>query len=524
MSSLVGHNFFKAYLAQPLLEGGSETTVYIDRIKTLNGETIATADFSDLSYGVVTINPEGDGITSYPENISFTGVDASALSLTTCVRGLSSKSASVVTANKRYHPIGTPVVISWGVHSWKLLKDYIDTSVAGFTSFFAPGTAGETVAAGNLIYFDDTDDEWKKCDADTAATVENSMLGIAQGAGTNGTAITGGVLLFGYDQNQTGLTVGAIYYASNTAGGISSTAGTKEVTIGFSRSTTTLYFNPRFNQQITENQQNLIVAIEGGTDFYGLSAVGTDAYAITVGYITAYVTGMKFRFKADVANTGNATLKVNSLAVVNILKANDQTLATNDIEAGQIVDVVYDGTSFQMQSQTSVTVLSALGDGSGLTSVGKVGINTTSVTFSATTVETTLFTVSIPGGTLSTNNGLRFTILVSDFDYTNNPTTITIRMKYGATTIATTATTTTAGASNVTALITGMILANNSASAQIGMVNFEVSDSTWPTSMSGYGTATEASGGALNLVITAQFSTATGSGMTAAGILVEKIK
>lgn len=145
-------------------------------------------------------------------------------------------------------------------------KAYVDSVVAGIATtvnVVVPGTAGETLVAGNLIYFDDTDNEWKKCDADTAASVENVMLGIAQGAGTDGVAITGGVLTRGLDANQTGLTAGAIYYASNTAGELSASAGTVEVTIGFAYSTTELYFNPRFNQQLTEDQQDALAGDTG---------------------------------------------------------------------------------------------------------------------------------------------------------------------------------------------------------------------------------------------------------------------
>jgi hypothetical protein len=88
-----------------------------------------------------------------------------------------------------------------------------------------------------------------------------SLLAIAQGAGTAGNAITDGVLLFGMDTNQTGLSAGSTYYASNTAGAISSTPGTVEVTIGQANSTTDLYFSPRYNQQLTEDQQDAL----GGT-------------------------------------------------------------------------------------------------------------------------------------------------------------------------------------------------------------------------------------------------------------------
>src|SRR3990167_2065866 len=280
-------------------------------------------------------------------------------------------------------------------------KAYVDSVVAGIATtvnVVIPGTAGETVVAGHLLYFDDTDNEWKKCDADIATTVENVKLGIAQGAGVEGRASSGGVLVRGLDANQSGLTAGAIYYASNTAGGLSASAGTKEVTIGFAYSATQLYFNPRFNQQLTENQQDLIEAIEGGTDFYAASAVGTDAYAITIApAITAYVTGMKFRFKADVANTGAATLAVSGLSALAIKKLNDQDLSTGDIEVGQIVEVVYDGVDWQMQSQ----VAQLAGDGSALTNLPEKKQNMQVFTASGTWTKPTGVTnviVKVVGG------------------------------------------------------------------------------------------------------------------------------
>lgn len=234
-------------------------------------------------------------------------------------------------------------------------KSYVDTVALGTLTtinVIVPGKAGETVAAGQGVYFDTTDNEWKLWDADTATTVNNVKLGIAQGAGTDGNSITGGVLLQGVDTNQSGLTEGDVQYASNTAGAISSTPGTTEVTVGIAKSATELYFSPRFDQQITENQQDLIEQIEAGTDWYAATSVGTDSYAITITpAITAYATGMKFRFKADVGNTDAATLAVSGLSAITIKKQHDQDLETGDIEAGQIVEVVYDGTNFQMQSQ-----------------------------------------------------------------------------------------------------------------------------------------------------------------------------
>jgi len=146
-------------------------------------------------------------------------------------------------------------------------KAYVDSVVAG--SFPADrlviaGTAGETITDGDLIYFDTTtNNEWMLCDADTASSVENVLLGIAQGAGTNGNAITNGVLLRGLDDAQSGMTAGDIMYASNTAGDIASSAGTTEVVIGIAKSATELYFSPRFAMMLTADQQDALVGTSG---------------------------------------------------------------------------------------------------------------------------------------------------------------------------------------------------------------------------------------------------------------------
>lgn len=146
-------------------------------------------------------------------------------------------------------------------------KSYVDALVLGTLStinVIVPGKAGESIAAGNSIYFDDTTNRWLKTDADNAATVQNVILGIAQGTGTAGNAITGGVLLQGEDTHQSAIVEGDVYYVGNTAGAISNVVGTTEVTIGIGGSAANkLYFNPRFNQQLTEDQQDALTGTVG---------------------------------------------------------------------------------------------------------------------------------------------------------------------------------------------------------------------------------------------------------------------
>lgn len=49
--------------------------------------------------------------------------------------------------------------------------------------------------------------------------------------------------------------------------------------------------------------------------------------------------------------TGASTLRINANTTGNILKLHDVALASGDIEAGQIIHLIYDGTNFQMLSQ-----------------------------------------------------------------------------------------------------------------------------------------------------------------------------
>lgn len=95
---------------------------------------------------------------------------------------------------------------------------------------------------------------------------------------------------------------------------------------------------------------------------YQADSVGTDSYAITCSPApTAYTTGMRFTFKAGTANTGACSLNVNSLGAKTIKKNVSNDLSTGDILANQIVEVVYDGTNFQLVSLRGTTMYFANG-------------------------------------------------------------------------------------------------------------------------------------------------------------------
>lgn len=191
-------------------------------------------------------------------------------------------------------------------------------------TLLVPGTAGETVAAGNGVYFDTTDDEWKLWDADTASTVENVQLGIAQGAGVDGGSISGGVLIRGVDSNQTahGFNNGDIVYASDTAGGISDSPGTTEVTVGIVLDANSIYFFPRFNQQLTEDQKDALAGTSGTPSSSNKYVTADDVSAAGVADKIVRLSGTSLPAMdgSNLTNVGASAIK------------------TSDINAGETID------------------------------------------------------------------------------------------------------------------------------------------------------------------------------------------
>ena len=258
-------------------------------------------------------------------------------------------------------------------------KDYADALVLGALTTInvvVPATAGETIAAGDLVYYDTTDKEWKLCDADTAATVENVMLAIAQGSGTDGVAITGGVLMKGVDSNQTGMTAGDIMYASNTAGEIANSAGTNDVAVGIAKSAIDLYFNPRFNQQLTEDQIDALAGTSG-TPSTSNKYVTDDDTTGTGDIVRSSVTDTIAKFGGDGSDgalaitTGTTDIDVGGVAVyiknyTSISITGDGKLTFSNPHAnGTIVILRSQGVVVSTSSATPNIDVSAMGGAAG---------------------------------------------------------------------------------------------------------------------------------------------------------------
>lgn len=96
-----------------------------------------------------------------------------------------------------------------------------------------------------------------------------------------------------------------------------------------------------------------------------ISSGAVNSYTLAFpGNTSAYWNGFTFTFKAHLANTGPCTIDVNSHGPTSILNTAGNALTANDIIAGQVVTLTYDGTNFQMTSTSgNISAGSALSGG-----------------------------------------------------------------------------------------------------------------------------------------------------------------
>jgi hypothetical protein len=140
-------------------------------------------------------------------------------------------------------------------------------------------------------------------------------------------------------------------------------------------------------------------------------------------------------FKAAATNTGATTINVSptpgtAKAVKKVTPAGIIDLTAGDIVVGGIYEVSY-------QLAADVFILHNPSPAPFLGSRAFVDRLYTTQTVVNTTTETTIYTLSVPGGTLGTNKRLRITMVGDILNNTGGVQQENIRVKYGATTIAT---------------------------------------------------------------------------------------
>jgi hypothetical protein len=235
-----------------------------------NGKKITDAELSDTFY--ITLEP---GSRTRQEIVSCTTVVQNAdgtATISGCTRGLAPITPYTASSTLQFAHAGGSIAIfsnppqlynqvavkdndetitgSWlfpspvaGTNA--ATKDYVLSVVTGGTVSYdqivVAGLAGETVATGTVVYLKASDSRWYKADNDLPSTHADQTLGIAQGDGTTGNNVQGGILTYGLDSTQVGMTGGQYIFLSATAGA-TSTATTSQI-LGKAISATTMFFD-----------------------------------------------------------------------------------------------------------------------------------------------------------------------------------------------------------------------------------------------------------------------------------------
>ncbi|MFA6006923.1 MAG: hypothetical protein WC764_04350 [Candidatus Paceibacterota bacterium] len=159
-------------------------------------------------------------------------------------------------------------------------------------------TYGETLAVGDAVYLKAADGKIWKADADVQAQVD-AFVGIVAAAGNADDTKR----IFAPGKVATGLsslTAGSTYYLSNTAGGLSLTAGTFSYIVGVAISTTALLVAPN-------NQRGSLNDFGNGSDGE-LALDGTNTYASILSKAGATYTALRDIFATNIVFSGSAIL------------------------------------------------------------------------------------------------------------------------------------------------------------------------------------------------------------------------
>lgn len=150
--------------------------------------------------------------------------------------------------------------------------------------------------------------------------------------------------------------------------------------------------------------------------YFGTSGGSANAQTLTpCTVLRAYRAGHTIRFIAGFSNTGATTLAVSGLTARNVYKqtaAGPVALTGGEIVAGQAVEVLDDGTQYQLLSRIATALPEVLGKGGGITAPSN-------------TSENTLFTVNVPP--LAANSVVRVMV---NLQAVNNANAKTLRGRF----------------------------------------------------------------------------------------------
>lgn len=386
--------------------------------------------------------------------------------------------------------------------------------------------AGTAITAFQPVFINPGDNEW--WNSGTLTTARARCDGIALENGTDGNPLE--VQTSGIVRGLAGLTEGAIYYAPETPGNPITTTKS-EIMVGVALSSTELL--------ITK-----MTGIDGETK---IEVVAGESISPSSAPVPIFQNTSDNEFYACDAND-STKLEFAGFAFSNGVDGGDMLIQVTGIVSGFLG--LAEGELYYVQDAvgtigtTPGTVKIVVGRAISTTELliekvdqlelgdRKLQGTTADVVVASSTSETDLVSFTVPAHTLSTANIIEFRLFVSVFGLTTTKK-ITIRLKYGGTTIATLELT----QGNNTPIaermsLYGALYASGATNTQEGVIEAIVSNDDISGAANGsngmdtqVGTAAEDSTGALDLKVTAQFNNSSASDkITVANSYVKLIK
>lgn len=165
---------------------------------------------------------------------------------------------------------------------------------------------------------------------------------------------------------------------------------------------------------LDQNFENILSTINDANTYsnYATDSGSTNAYIVNIPSIsTTYTEGLRIQFKAASSNTGVATIDVNGQGPKDIVYDNGNDLLANAITSGMVVEVIYDGTNFQLQKASTLV---GLGNG--------IIVNDNNI------LRVRQIAISGNGISVSNSNGLNGNPTITISSSTNNaPSTLVFR-------------------------------------------------------------------------------------------------
>ncbi len=101
----------------------------------------------------------------------------------------------------------------------------------------------------------------------------------------------------------------------------------------------------------TQTEKNYLASVVSTAIPYAVATGTASAYTVTLASsIATLASGTHLNFLVPVTNASGVTLNINSLGAKTLKKSVNTTLSSGDITIGQIIEVAYDGTNFQVTS------------------------------------------------------------------------------------------------------------------------------------------------------------------------------